>query len=453
MENTKTLSLLEGPIIPSLLRFSVPILIALILQTAYGTVDMAVVGYFGDTASVSAVGTGGAIMTAITTVISCFATGVSVTVGQFVGRNDRQAAGRAVGAAIVMFAVFAAVLSIVMVGFSEQIAVLMKAPEEAFDKTVDYIRICSAGILFILAYNAISSVVRAMGDSRMPMIFVAIACVANAIGDLILVGLFDMDAAGAAIATVGAQALSVILSLIMLKKRKDLPIEFGLKYIRFWKEETLMILKVGFPLAVQSALAKCSFLMINAWINDMGLLKAASYSVSEKMISIVMLIPTAQMNSLSSFVAQNVGARQHKRAKEALVNGMLLGCAVGLAMFLLAFFGSDVVGRLFESDPAVLEQVDLYMKGFAADCILGCIHFALIGYMNGYGKTVATMIQGVTSAFLIRVPFSWWAAKETGSLFVMGLATPIGTVYGIIFGIAAIFYYRRIARKAGPLIE
>lgn len=446
MENTKNYSLLEGPIIPSLLRFSIPILLALILQTAYGTVDMAIVGHFGDTSSVSAVGTGGAIMTAITTVITCFATGVSVTVGHYIGQEDRKAAGRTIGSAIILFLAFALILSVLMVVFAEQIAVWMKAPEEAFDKTVDYIRICSAGIVFILAYNAISSVVRAMGDSKSPMLFVAIACAANAIGDLVLVGLFDMDAAGAAIATIGAQALSVVLSLVMIARRTDLPIEFAWKYIRPWKEEIRKIITIGLPLAMQSALAKCSFLMINAWINDMGLIKAASYSVSEKLISIVMLIPTAQMNSLSAFVAQNVGARQHKRAKDALMTGMVLGGLVGAVMFVVGFFGSGTIGRIFENDPAVLEQVALYMKGFSADCILGCIHFALIGYMNGYGKTVATMIQGITAAFLIRVPFSWWAANKTSSLFIMGLATPVGTVYGIIFGIVAILYYQRRAQ-------
>ncbi len=442
--------LLEGPILPSLLYFSVPVLLTLVLQTAYGTVDMIIVGHFGGTASINAVGTGSAIMTALTTVVNCFATGVSVTVGQAIGRDDRERAGRAIGSAMVLFAAAALLLGGLMVSFSGEIAALMNAPAQAYEKTVEYIRICSSGILFIFAYNAISAVTRGMGDSKLPMLFVAIACAANALADMLLVGWFRMDAAGAAIATVGAQALSVVLSLAVLAKRR-LPIVFSLKSIRLWPEETKEILRVGFPLSVQSLLAKCSFLMINAWINDMGLLKAASYSVAEKLASVIMLVPSALMNSIAAFVAQNAGARKHGRAKKALNCGILSGGVLGLGMFCVGFFHSDILAKAFESDPAVIEQAALYMRGFSADCILGCVHFSLIGYLNGYGKTVPVMLQGITAAFLIRVPFSWWAAKMTGSLLFMGLATPMSTVYGILFDLAALWYYQKQNRPAGKV--
>ena len=195
-------------------------LLALLLQAMYGAVDLQVVGRFGTAADISAVSTGGQIMQSITIVITGLAMGVTVLLGQRIGECNLREAGRAVGCGICLFAIVAAVVTVVMLLAAPQTAAIMHAPVDAFSGTVAYTRICSAGAVFIVAYNILGSIFRGIGDSVMPLITVLIACICNIAGDLLLVGGFHMGVAGAAYATVAAQAISVALSLILIRRRK-----------------------------------------------------------------------------------------------------------------------------------------------------------------------------------------------------------------------------------------
>ena len=218
----------EGRIAGKLIKFMLPILGALVLQAAYGAVDVLMVGWFGTTEGLSGVSTGSSIINLVTFVLTGLATGITVLLGNFIGSRNTERAGKMVGSAILFFVIVSVVLTVLLIVLAEPVARLMKAPEEAVDNTVMYVRICGGGILFIVAYNVISCILRGIGNSRLPLIFVAIACVANIIGDYTLIAIFHMDEAGAAIATVGAQAISVILSLMILRKQK-LPFTIRLK--------------------------------------------------------------------------------------------------------------------------------------------------------------------------------------------------------------------------------
>ena len=173
MRNKNSINFTEGKILSPLLMFSVPIFAALFLQAMYGAVDLMVVWKFGDAAGVSGVGAGSSVMMLVTTIINGFAVGTTVLIGRRIGENSPEKAGRAIGAAIFLFAVLSVALTVLMIIFAEPLAALMKAPEEAFDDTVTYVRICSAGIIFITAYNVIGGIFRGLGNSTLPMIFVA----------------------------------------------------------------------------------------------------------------------------------------------------------------------------------------------------------------------------------------------------------------------------------------
>ena len=272
----------EGKIFAPLIRFALPVLLALFLQTMYGAVDLLVVGQFGTSADVSAVSTGSLVMQTVTVVITSLAMGLTVLVGRKIGEGFKEEAGSIIGSGICLFAVIAAVLTVVMIVAAPALAQLMHAPMEAFDKTVEYIVICSAGPVFIVAYNLVGSIFRGIGDSTMPLVTVAIACVLNIVSDLVLVAGFHMGTAGAAIATVFAQAVSVVLSLVIIC-RKELPFTFRAKDIRPKAEHIKQTLFLGVPIALQELLVSISFLAITAIVNGLGLTISAGVGVAEKL--------------------------------------------------------------------------------------------------------------------------------------------------------------------------
>lgn len=446
MDKTNKLSFTEGPIFTSLIRFALPVLGSLILQAAYGAVDLLVVGWFGDAASISAVGTGSSFMQMVTFIITSLAMGTTVTIGQHVGEKKPEEAGRAVGTTILLFAVLGIILTVLLEAFAGSLASLMQVPAESFDKSVQYIRICSGGILVIIAYNVISSILRGVGNANLPFLFVGIACIVNIVGDLLLVGVFHMDVAGAAIATVLAQFVSVVVSLAVLRKQ-DLPIRFHLSQCRFYPRQLKLILNIGVPIAIQETMVQISFLVINSIINNMGLMPSAGYGVAQKIVSFIMLVPSSVMQSVSAFVAQNVGAAKPDRAWKGFFTAMTSGCALGIFMFLAGFFGGGLLSSIFTSDPEVIAQSAAYLKGYSAECILTCILFSSIGFFNGCGKSLPVMVQGITSAFLIRIPVSlFMASLPNTNLALVGLATPITTVYGILFFLICFAWLRKSGR-------
>lgn len=222
----KNISLTEGPASVSLVRFALPVLGALVLQAAYGAVDLLVVGRFGDASSIAAVGTASAFMQLLTFVITSLAMGITVVIGHHIGEGRGDLAGDTVVASAVMFAAFGVILTVALEVFAKDIASLLRVPAESHAKAVVYLRICCGGTLIIIFYNVISAVMRGIGDAKLPLLFVAIACAVNVAGDLLLTGLLGMDVAGVAIATVFAQFVSVAASLAVLARRR-LPFMFS----------------------------------------------------------------------------------------------------------------------------------------------------------------------------------------------------------------------------------
>lgn len=445
----KNYSFTEGRIGSSLIRFAVPVLGALILQAAYGAVDLLVVGKFGDASGISAVGTGSTFMQVVTFIITSLAMGSTVIIGHHLGEKKPEDAGNAVGTTILLFAAIGIVLTVLLELFAGNIMTLMQVPEASFHKAVLYVRICSGGILVIIAYNVISGVLRGVGNANLPFLFVGIACVVNIIGDLFFVAVLRMDAAGAALATVLAQLVSVVLSIAVLRRHK-LPISFSRAQCRIYSGELKKILNVGVPIALQEATVQISFLVVNTIVNQMGLMESAGYGVAQKLISFIMLVPSSVMQSVSAFVAQNIGAGQQARAKKGYFTAMLAGCGVGVLIFLAGFFGGGLLSSLFTNDPEVIAQSASYLRGFSAECILTCILFSSIGYFNGCGRSIPVMLQGMTSAFLIRIPVSILMSRLPGaSLMMVGFATPITTVYGILFFVVCFARLRAGESAAG----
>ena len=429
---SKQLSLTEGNILSSLTRFAMPVLLALFLQALYGGIDLLIVGRFAETADVSGVATGSMVMHTITMIITGLSVGITVLVGQRIGEGKPDEAGKAIGSGICFFGTVTVVLTILIFFGSDALSEFMHAPEEAFRQTSIYIKICGAGSVFFIAYNVIGSIFRGLGDSKTPLITVAIACIFNIAGDLLLVAVFNMGAAGAAAATVFSQAISVLISLIIITKRQQ-PFEFSREYLRFDKELIMTEFKLGSPVALQELLVGLSFLVIQMIVNSIGVTASAGVGVAEKLCTFVMLVPSAYAQSMTAFVAQNAGARKPERALKGLFYGIATSVAVGLVVGYAAFFHGDILSSFFSGESDVIAASHSYLKSYAVDCLLTPFLFCFIGYFNGYGRTLFVMIQGLVGAFCVRIPVAFFVSRLPGAtLFHIGLATPASTVVQII---------------------
>lgn len=438
----------QGSILKKLVAFMMPALGALILQAAYGAVDLLVVGRFGSTSGLSAVSTGSQVLNLVTFVVVQFAMGITVLIARYLGEKKPEKIGAVIGGGAIVFTIISVVLFIVMVCFAHPISIFMQAPEEAVDLTASYVRICGGGIFFIVAYNLLSAIFRGLGDSKSPLLFVLVACIVNVIGDLALVAGLHMDAAGAAIATVSAQALSVVFAVVLLIK-KELPFSIARKDFRL-NPQCKKFLKIGLPLAIQEFLTQVSFLALCAFVNRLGLEASSGYGVACKIVNFAMLVPSALMQSMASFVSQNIGAGKKKRAKKSMFTGIGVGLVVGCLVFALVIFKGDMLAGFFTTDAAVIENGYAYLKGFALETIVTAILFSMVGYFNGNNKTIWVMTQGLIQTLLVRLPLAYFMSIQlNASLTKIGLAAPISTMVGVVLNIGFYVYLNRVEQKSG----
>lgn len=440
--NKKSSDFTQGSILNKLVWFMIPILGALILQAAYGAVDLLVVGRFGSTSGLSAVSTGSQILNLVTFVVTQLAMGITVLIARYLGEKKPEKIAPILGGAVIVFSLISVGVCVLLVGFARPISVLMQAPEESIELTVNYVRICGGGIFFIVAYNVLSAIFRGLGDSKSPLLFVLVACVVNIVGDLLLVAGLNMDAVGAALATVLAQAVSVVCAVILLFKKK-LPFAITKKDFRL-NAQCKKFLQIGLPLALQECLTQLSFVALCAFVNRLGLEASSGYGVACKIVNFAMLVPSALMQSMASFVSQNVGAGNLKRAKRSMFTGISVGLVFGCVVFAVVMMKGDVLAGFFSTDAAVIQKGFDYLKGFAPETILTAVLFSMIGYFNGNQKALWVMTQGLIQTLLIRLPMAYFMSiQPNASLTMIGLAAPASTAVGVLLNIGFYIYLSR----------
>ena len=438
----------KGSILHKLLLFMLPVLGALALQAAYGAVDLLVVGRFGSTSGLSAVSTGSQVLNLVTFVVTQLAMGVTVLIARYLGEQRPKQIPDVIGGASIVFLILSVLLFILMVFEARPISVLMQAPAEALDLTESYVKICGSGIFFIVAYNMLSALFRGLGDSRSPLLFVLVACIVNVFGDLLLVAGLHMDAAGAALATVAAQAVSVVCAVVMLLK-KQLPFRLSLRDFRL-NSQCKRFLLIGLPLALQEFLTQMSFLALCAFVNRLGLEASSGYGVACKLVNFIMLIPSSLMQSMASFVSQNIGAGNMKRAKRSMYTGIAVGLVIGCIVYTLVVLKGDLLCSIFTTEPAVIEKGFAYLKGFAPEAIVTAVLFSMVGFYNGSEHTVWVMFQGLVQTLLVRLPLAYvMSSVPNASLTKIGMAAPCSTAVGIVLNVGFFIYLNRRQKDAG----
>lgn len=433
--------LTKGNILTTLVRFALPYLLAAFMQTFYGMADLFVVGLYNDASTTTAVSIGSQVMHMITVIILGFAMGTTVNLGNAIGAKDNKKAGDIVKSTVYLFIVIALVMTLILLIFTKVITKVMLTPVESVSQTNIYLYICFAGIPFIVAYNVISSIFRGAGDSKRPMWFVGVACVVNIILDFVFIGGLKLGAAGAALGTVLGQAVSVAISLFVIKK-VDLGFEISLKK----KSEAILIkniLSVGTPIAMQDGLIQVAFVVITIIANSRGLIAAASVGIVEKLICFMFLVPSAFLSAISAITAQNVGAGKLLRARKSLYYGLAITMVWGVICTVYNQFLPETLVSLFTRDVNVIVSGCEYMRSYCSDTFFAAVHFCFSGYFCGTKKSIVSFIHNIISIILIRIPFTylfskWWP----DTLFPMGTAAPLGSLLSALICLGVFLYFK-----------
>lgn len=437
-------NLTKGSVFRNLIYFSLPYLLSCFLQTFYGLADLFITGQYNGAAAISAVSIGSQVTHMLTVIIVGLAMGTTVTISRAVGAKKSGLAAKGIGNTILLFALVAIFATVLLMVSVDVIISVISTPREAIAQTRSYLLICFAGVPFITAYNVISGIFRGLGDSKSPMYFVAVAGVINILLDILFIGPLGMGAAGAALATIIAQAMSVVFALFALKKMK-LGIRISRQDFRFDKSVLSAILKVGIPIAVQDGLIQVSFLVITAIANQRGIVAAASVGIVEKIISFLFLVPSAMLSSVSAIAAQNAGARQHERGRQVLRYGIGVSVSFGIVVALVCQICAEpLLGLFVQNDAAVVEMGSQYLRAYVLDCIFAGIHFCFSGYFCAYGKAIVSFVQNLLSIVLIRIPGAYLASvfyPET--LYPMGLAAPIGSLFSAVICFIVFYLFQK----------
>lgn len=442
-KESREYDLTEGPIFSGLLWFTVPFLFSNLLQTLYGTVDTLVIGKFGSSSGVSAVACGSQLLSMFTFLAIGLSAGGTVLVSQCIGSRDYKQGARIIGNLIIDFAVISLVLTAASLAFSTVFLSWLNVPAEAMAEAVAYMRICSLGIPLIIGYNIVCALLRAMGDSKSPLLFVAVACVINIIGDVVLTGLLRMGVAGVAISTVTAQGVGFLFSLYFITTR-GMSFPFTRRDISFDRAITARIFQIGIPMGVQSVLINISFMFITAIINSMGLTASAAMGIGDKIVGFAFMPQSAFSASVAVVVAQNYGAGKMDRANRAVRYAILTCMAIETVFLGICLVVPQFMPSLFSNDEDVIRMAGLYMKAYSIDGVLTAISFNLSALLNGCGKTAFNMTQNLIATFLGRIPATWAFSRLTGTnLFLIGLAAPASTVLSIVM----LLVYIGISRK------
>lgn len=425
--------LTKGSVLKNLVRFSLPYLLSCFLQTFYGLADLFITGQYNGAAAITAVSVGSQVTHMLTVIIVGLAMGATVTISHAAGAKNQKAIEKGIGNTVSLFIIFSVILTAVLLVSTNGILQILSVPKESLVQAKSYLLICFIGVPFITAYNVISSIFRGLGDSKSPMFFVAVAGIANVILDYILIGSFGMGVAGAALATVIAQAFSVCIALLAFRKMK-MGISIKKTDFRFSKQMTQKILKVGVPVAVQDGFIQISFLVITVIANRRGVDVAAAVGIVEKVISFLFLVPSAMLSTVSAIAAQNAGAGLHEQGKKALKYGTLIAVSAGFIFAVICQFCAEDVLRLFaKEEPIVISMGAQYLKSYVFDCVFAGVHFCFSGYFCAYQKSLVSFAHNLASILFVRIPGVCLAtALFPDTLYPMGLAAPLGSLLSSI---------------------
>lgn len=426
-------NLTEGSIVKVLISFAFPFLIANILQSLYGAVDLFVVGRYCLTESVAAVSTGTQVTQIVTSLITGLTLGSTVLIGEYTGSKQYEFVKKTIGTTLTVFFFVAIIISALMLIFMRPLLTVLNTPAESFELTVKYVSVCAWGNVFVCGYNAISAILRGMGDSKRPMIFVLISCVVNIILDFVFVKFLKLDVAGTALATVISQGLSMGIAVIHLK-RSGFIFDFKLSGFKPDRMLTGRLAKIGIPISFQELMIRISFLYLMVVMNRCGVYAASVVGISAKYDVFAMLTGTSLASALSAITAQNLGAGKMERARKSLWLSLSFALIVASCFFTWAQISPETMIGMFSDDIGIIKAGIPFFKSCSYDYILVTFVFVLNGYLNGKQKTLWTMLSSTFGAVVLRIPLVYYI----GTNFSTDLSM-LGKIAPFVSGVMAVY--------------
>ena len=438
--------LTTGSVSRNVVSFSLPYLLSYFLQTLYGMADLFIIGQFEGVAGTTAVSIGSQVMHMLTVMLVGLAMGATVSIAQATG-GDKKRTASAIGNTVTLFMLLSLALTALLLALRGGIVSIMSTPEEAVQGTLAYLTVCFIGIPFITAYNIIASIFRGLGDSKSPMYFIAVACVVNIALDYYFMGTLHLGPAGAAIGTTLSQAVSVLVSLAVILKRRLISV----RRADFRPQRAVMgkLLQIGVPVALQDGFIQVSFVIITIIANRRGLTDAAAVGIVEKIIGFLFLIPSSMLSTVSALGAQNIGAGKPERARLTLRYAAMIACSFGIAVVILIQFIAEPLVGLFTPDAAVAVAGGQYLRGYIWDSFFAGVQFSFSGYFYACGKSGISFLHNSLSILLVRVPGAYFASKYfPQTLLPMGLANAAGSLFSILVCVIAYTILTRREKRA-----
>lgn len=408
MNEGKTLvnDMSQGPVLKSLIRFAIPMMLANLLQAVYSMVDMIVVGQFGGPAGLSAVGIGGQLTNLFLAVGMGFSNGAQVVISQQVGMKSKKIS-RTIGTLLTTELLLAVLVGTVGVVFHGGILELMNTPQAAWDEAVGYLVICSCGMVFIYGYNALCAILRGMGESKLPMLFIAVASLVNVVLDLVFVGALHWGASGAAAATVIAQGVAFFSAAAFLFRHKEaVQFDFRLRSFAIDREQLGALCRLGIPSVVQQFLITISITFVNAQVNAFDVTASAVDSVGGKLNMVANIITGAISTATATMIAQSFGARKMDRVKHAFRACMVI-CMIWWVVLSACYllFPRQIFG-MFTTDEQVLALAPTYLRYAVIWLLALCSMDAPFALVQGVGYASFNLIVGLLDGVAARIGLS-----------------------------------------------
>lgn len=433
-------SLTQGNIVKNVILFSIPFLLANLIQALYGAVDLMVIGWYCPPESVAAVSTGTQVTQIITSMNSGLTLGGTVLVGKYAGMNRPDDIKDTIATNLTIFGIAGILLTFLLLTFVSPVLTALKTPAASFSQAKEYVSVCACGVLFICGYNAISAILRGYGDSKSPLLFVAISGCLNLAGDIVLVKYLDMGVSGTALATIASQGISMFLAMFYLNRRNFI-FQFRLSNFKISKPKALELAYVGIPISLQECMVRLSFLYLTSVTNRLGVSAAAAVGIASKYDVFAMLPATSAASALTAVVAQNYGAGKYKRMNQALAVAIFFALPFSAAFFLWAQINPASMIGIFSNDPAIIAAGIPFFKTCSFDYLCVLFVFTLNGYLNGRSKTMFTMVSCCFGALALRMPLIYAACHYApNELGIIGMVAPA------VSGIMAVYTFVYVLR-------
>lgn len=420
--------LTQGSVAKQLIRFSLPLIGAYLLQSLYSMVDMLIVSRLAGTYSMSGVNIVAQVGQVVTGVAFGFLSGTTVMVAQYLGAGKEAEQRRTIETSFAFIFWLAVVSTVSLLLLTDPLLKLLQTPAECYREARNYYVIYMAGTVFVFFYNAISSVLRGLGDSRNPLYFVIISTALNILLDLIFVGPLKLGAAGAALATIISQAVSVTLAVFHLR-RIGFSFDFKPSSFRIDREQLKLLFKLGTPAALQETLLNVSLVFLVAAANSLGVYESAAVGIGSK-INVIFILPVCAMSvALATMVGQNIGAGKMDRAMQATKLELLYTAAYSAVICAVMWIFSKELMMIFTDDPQTLAVGANYFKGHCWDYLLVMpFGYCFGGLYLGTGHSSYVAISNGVGALVARIPLSFILARYLG-VVGLGLAYPVSTFF------------------------